>query len=148
MSPACTEALRPEFNADLELDGCLLLPRRVVWRGDGMRPPLLIRQTLQRELLGTQSTGSAVWSGGLALSRFMEGQGRAFWEGKRVVELGCGTGLASITAANLGASSVLATDGDANVLTLATANARDNLRAAGARDAAARRRRARALGAA
>ena len=91
-------------------------------------PPLVIKQTLERERFGgSQSTGSAVWSGGLALVREMERQGSEYWRGKRAVELGAGTGLASIAAAKLGAASAIATDGDAAVLELATANANANL---------------------
>ena len=44
-----------------------------------------------------------------------------------MVQLGTGTGLASITAAKLGAAHVTATDRDESVLRLADANARDNL---------------------
>ena len=41
--------------------------------------------------------------------------------GKRVLELGAGSGLASINAAKLGASIALATDRDADVRTLEAA---------------------------
>lgn len=128
LSEQCTESTLPEFSRNLELNRCQLLPRRLVWRSGSSRAPLLIKQTMDPQRLGSQSTGSAVWSGGLALSRYMEeALGREFFGGKRVVELGCGTGLASITAADLGAASVIATDGDASVLKLAQANADDNL---------------------
>ena len=56
----------------------------------------------------------------------MEELGSAFWEGKRVLELGTGTGLGSVTAAKLGAARVLATDRDGKVLALAAQNARAN----------------------
>jgi predicted nicotinamide N-methyase len=125
LAPACTEGLFPEFDGNLDVSDCLQLPRRVVWRG-GARAPLIIRQTWDTQRMGTQSTGSAVWTGGIAISRYMEARGPDYWAGKRVVELGCGTGLASITAAKLGAT-VVATDRDPEVLTLASANARDNL---------------------
>ena len=75
LTPVCTEGTTPEFSADLELNECLLLSHRIVWRGS-IRPPLIIEQTFEAERLGVQSTGSAVWSGGLALARFMEGLGQ------------------------------------------------------------------------
>ena len=128
LRPTCMEATRPEISRDLEVDDCLLLNRRLIGRQPFVRPPLVIRQTMKREQFGTQSTGSAVWASGIALSRYMELQGSEYWAGKRVVELGCGTGLASITAAELGAS-VVATDGDVSVVALATENADANLNA-------------------
>jgi predicted RNA methylase len=36
----------------------------------------------------------------------------SYWRGKKVIELGTGTGFAAITAAVLGATDVTATDGD------------------------------------
>jgi predicted nicotinamide N-methyase len=42
--------------------------------------------------------------------------------GRRVVELGCGPGLGAVAAALLGAAEVVATDGDAELLSLATEN--------------------------
>ena len=133
LAPACTEGLVPEINDDLEVSECLLLPRRVVWRG-GLREPLLIRQTWDARRMGSQSTGTSVWAGGLALSRYMESLGPSYFAGKHVVELGSGTGVASITAVKLGAASAVATDRDPRVLSLASSNARDNL-SAGARAA-------------
>ncbi|EOD24914.1 hypothetical protein EMIHUDRAFT_115710 [Emiliania huxleyi CCMP1516] len=56
----------------------------------------------------------------------MEELGSAFWEGKRVLELGTGTGLGSVTATKLGAARVLATDRDAKVFALAAQNAQAN----------------------
>ena len=126
LDAVCSEGMQPEINANLDVSECLYLPRRIVWRG-GLRAPLLVRQDFQREQLGSQSTGAAVWGAGLALARFMELQGPSYWSGKRVIELGTGTGLASITAAKLGAAHVQATDRDQAILRLAEANARDNL---------------------
>ena len=126
LDAACAEGTLPEIDANLDVSDCMYLPRRVVWRG-GYRAPLLVRQEFRPERLGEQSTGAAVWSGGLALARYMELLGDAYWSGKSVVELGAGTGLASITAAKLGAAHVTATDRDESVLRLADANARDNL---------------------
>jgi SAM-dependent methyltransferase len=51
---------------------------------------------------------------------------RNFLKGKTVMELGCGTGLASIAASLLGATRVLATDGNPNVIELAQQNVNRN----------------------
>ena len=124
LSPSCTEALYPEFNEVNDWNDCSLLPRRVFWRSGA--PPFFIRQTMTKANMWQASTGSAVWGGGIVLSRYMEVLGSTFWEGKRVLELGTGTGLGSVTAAKLGAARVLATDRDAKVLALAQQNAQAN----------------------
>jgi predicted RNA methylase len=55
--------------------------------------------------------GSTVWDAALVLCAFLESaQGRELVKGTRVVELGAGTGIVSIVADKLGASSTLATD--------------------------------------
>ena len=120
LTPSCTEALFPEFNDDLDMNDCLLLPSRVFWRA-GARP-LLVRQTMSTDEMWSSSTGSAVWGGGVALQHYMESElGSDYFRGKRVLELGTGTGLVSVTAAALGAD-VVATDRDADVLELAAEN--------------------------
>ena len=128
LSPSCTEALFPEFNELNDWNDCSLLSNRVFWRaGGGAKPPLFIKQTMRTDNMWEASTGSAVWGGGVVLSRFMEtGLGDGYWEGKRVLELGTGTGLGSITASKLGAARVLATDRDPKVLELAVRNAKAN----------------------
>ena len=125
-TPSCTAALFPEFNDDLDMNDCLLLPRRVFWPAGGK--PRLIRQTMSTRSMWQSSTGSAVWGGGVALVHYMDSLGADYWAGKRVLELGAGSGLASINAAKLGASRALATDRDTDVLALASRNADDNLR--------------------
>ena len=125
IAPSCTDALFPEFNDDLDMNDCLLLPRRVLWPGG---KPLLIRQTMSTKAMWQSSTGSAVWGGGVTLVNYMDTLGPDFWEGKRVIELGTGSGLASINAAKLGAARALATDRDPAVLRLAEDNAGANLR--------------------
>jgi len=108
VSSSCTEGIYPEFNDDLDMNDCLLLPNRLFWREAGGRP-LLIRQTMGRGSMWETSTGSSVWGGGIVLQRYLEQElGRAALAGKRVIELGTGTGLGAITAASLGAGEVLA----------------------------------------
>ena len=125
-SPSCTEALFPEFNSLNDFNDCLLLQRRIIWRG-GLQAPLVIDQSMRMGSMWQQSTGSSVWGGGVVLARYMEGLGGEYWAGKRVLELGSGSGVGAITAVKLGARTVLATDRDAAVLQLALRNAATNL---------------------
>ena len=70
-------------------------------------------------------TGVAVWNSGLLLTRLLDAltiQSPSWLEHKTLVELGCGAGMASISAAKLGASRVLATDGNADVVALTKEN--------------------------
>jgi hypothetical protein len=50
----------------------------------------------------------------------------AFWMNQDVIELGCGTSLCSIAAQQLGARSVIATDGNPGVLLLGESNIKKN----------------------
>lgn len=87
-----------------------------------------------RNIISAQgTTGLRTWEAALALSEYLicthlewiykntpfaaavEGSGRVLRETDSVLELGAGTGLVSIVAARLGASTVLATDGDSGV---------------------------------
>ena len=81
-------------------------------------------------MLGAGQTGVAVWNSGLLLTRLLDALTEtttpSWLEQKTVVELGCGTGLASIATAKLGASLVLATDGNPNVVKLANENIQCN----------------------
>ena len=63
-----------------------------------------------------------LWPSGLALARVVR---RRDLEGRRVLELGCGLGVASIVAA-LGGADVLATDWSPEALEVAAENARRN----------------------
>lgn len=65
---------------------------------------------------------SVLWRSGVALARELAGVSLS---GVRVVELGCGLAVPSITAARAGAS-VLATDSCTEALTLVARNARAN----------------------
>lgn len=69
-------------------------------------------------------TGVAVWNSGILLTRLIDeiNTYSSFFKGKKVIELGCGVGLASIALAKFGASSVLATDANMEVLELAKQN--------------------------
>jgi predicted nicotinamide N-methyase len=65
---------------------------------------------------------SVLWRSGMALGRELD---REDLRGLRVVELGCGLGIPSITAARGGAE-VIATDGDVDALGLVERNAEEN----------------------
>jgi predicted nicotinamide N-methyase len=65
---------------------------------------------------------SILWRSGVALARELDGENL---RGLRVVELGCGLGVPSITAARGGAE-VIATDGDIDALGLVDRNAEAN----------------------
>ena len=69
-------------------------------------------------------TGSSVWDGAVVLARYLETH-PAKVAGRRVVELGSGTGFGGLVAARLGASEVLLTDLD-QCLPLIEANVRRN----------------------
>jgi len=84
---------------------------------------------LQGSSVGAGQTGVAVWNSCLLLTRLLDAltkQSPKWLENKTVVELGCGVGLASISAAKLGATRVLATDGNVNVIELAKQNVNRN----------------------
>jgi len=74
--------------------------------------------------------GSVVWDGSFVMSHFLQRRGCAVnVTNLRVLEVGAGTGLVSMTAMRLGAATVVATDGDDLVLSLLQENLE---RAAGA----------------
>mmetsp|Transcript_17852 Transcript_17852/g.39066 ORF Transcript_17852/g.39066 Transcript_17852/m.39066 type:complete len:368 (+) Transcript_17852:282-1385(+) len=116
---------------------CMELPTRTIpiqSTGDA----LTISQGTGTGTGGTGSvqgrTGVAVWNSSLLLTRLLDAisaqeikqpmlrQGSSFLKGKTVMELGCGTGLASLAAAKLGASRVIATDGNSEVVQLTKFN--------------------------
>jgi len=77
------------------------------------------------EKINMKGTGGVLWNSEIALTRFMEAQGD--YLGAKIVELGCGTALASIQSVKLGVKSVIASDVDPKALQLAKQNAVDNL---------------------
>eukprot|EP00558_Chaetoceros_sp_UNC1202_P004831 CAMPEP_0197244350 /NCGR_PEP_ID=MMETSP1429-20130617/9498_1 /TAXON_ID=49237 /ORGANISM="Chaetoceros sp., Strain UNC1202" /LENGTH=310 /DNA_ID=CAMNT_0042704697 /DNA_START=157 /DNA_END=1089 /DNA_ORIENTATION=- len=70
-------------------------------------------------------TGVALWNSGILLTRLLDAiatKESGFFNGKTVLELGCGTALASVAASKLGAEHVIATDGNEEVCNLARRN--------------------------
>ncbi len=55
-------------------------------------------------------TGRFLWASGGELAKFIVGKGPEYWAEKRVLELGCGCGLAGLTAAAMGAKETVLTD--------------------------------------
>ena len=83
---------------------------------------------VQQRAGGSGKTGETVWNSGLLLTRFLDefsDRRRDFWSKQRVLELGAGSGIASIAAYKLGAK-VLLTDGNSQVLDLAQLNIERN----------------------
>ena len=66
-----------------------------------------------------------VWGGGLALARYLldRGELRGDVRGRRVLDLGAGSGLVGIAAAKAGAGAVLASDSDPDALAAVAVNA-------------------------
>lgn len=85
-----------------------------------------VLQVQRGELEGTYGTGATVWPASVVLIKYLERHAAALIRGKRVVDLGAGTGVTSIAAAVLGASHCICTDGEATVVQLA----RDNIQRA------------------
>ena len=74
-------------------------------------------------------TGVSVWNSGLLLVRLLDGIARSdpsFFTGRIALELGCGTGLASVALSRLGAAEVIATDGNPEIVDLARSNVERN----------------------
>mmetsp|Transcript_38 Transcript_38/g.122 ORF Transcript_38/g.122 Transcript_38/m.122 type:complete len:267 (+) Transcript_38:338-1138(+) len=76
---------------------------------------------IEQGAVGPGSTGAAVWRAGEFLASTLAAN-PSLVRGKRVIELGCGTGLCGLVAARLGASYVLLTDGSDSVAQRAKRN--------------------------
>ncbi len=57
-------------------------------------------------------SGRRVWEGGLLLTKYVLEHGKAMFLRKTVLELGAGTGVASLGAISAGAEVMVTTDGD------------------------------------
>lgn len=92
--------------------------------------------TLQILQCAGRGLGSTVWNAGLVFAQIVLGDSSGatcpfrfppgFWCGKRVLELGCGTGVVSVALKKAGAAEVLATDYSPDLLELAALNAAEN----------------------
>ena len=121
-------------------NSCMTLPRRIVplqvptKKSD--TPSTISTETvnliISQEASGSGRTGLAVWNSGLLLTRVMQSLALQlpYWfaQQKRILELGCGTGVVSIACHQLGAPNVLATDGNPDVVRLANQNIEINRR--------------------
>ena len=70
------------------------------------------QQVLEAQLVGTDEeyygwTGARIWESSIILAHLADRRGCDFWDGRSVVELGCGCGLAGIAVAALGAEVTL-----------------------------------------
>lgn len=90
--------------------------------GNNHRDVAFTVQQIQRgEVEGTYGTGATVWPAAMVLLKYLE-RNFALINGKRVVDLGSGTGVTSLAAALLGARHVVCTDGEEAVVQLAYNN--------------------------
>ena len=81
-----------------------------------------VKQIQRGEIENTYGTGATVWPAAMVLLKYLEYHASDIVQGKRIVDLGTGTGITSIGCAILGASSVICTDGENSVVTLAKEN--------------------------
>jgi predicted nicotinamide N-methyase len=82
-----------------------------------------VMQVQRGELEGTYGTGATVWPAAVVMIKYLERHSETILKGKKVIDLGSGTGVTSIAAAVLGARHVICTDGEPRVVQLA----RDNI---------------------
>jgi predicted nicotinamide N-methyase len=82
-----------------------------------------VLQVQRGELEGTYGTGATVWPAAMVMIKYLERHRESLVKGKKVIDLGSGTGVTSIAAAILGAKHVICTDGEPRVVDLA----RDNI---------------------
>lgn len=109
-APAYTPLTSPTRIFDLPHSGRVTISQH--WGEDGTR------------------TGGAVWDAAQVLGHYID-EHHERWMNQSSLELGAGMGFASIVAARCGFTDVLATDGDANLLSFARSNADENAEAHG-----------------
>lgn len=83
--------------------------------------------TIKQDWGGSVSTGASVWNGENVAVKYLEETLGPKLKGKSVIELGAGVGYSSLIANILGASEVVITDGNEDVLKLADENVKNNL---------------------
>jgi predicted nicotinamide N-methyase len=127
-TPFAHAALEPLCAEEVAINGgyltrCMDDARRVFeW-------PAVGSISIEQGVAGFGQTGQVVWNAGALLAEHMATRlGPSFFGGKRVLELGCGTGLPGIVAARLGASKLVLTDGTKEVIARAELNAAANLK--------------------
>ena len=81
---------------------------------------------LIKEAEGDNSTGLGLWISSEVLAKYIMEHSELI-DGKRVLEMGAGLGLVGIVAHFLGATRVLITDGDVDVLSRLRHNVRENI---------------------
>ena len=130
-------ALAPERQVPGAYENpCMMLPVRDVpivvasFSSSSTRDNVVVLKIAQA-VPAAGSTGLGVWNSSLLLARLLQGLGPSYWKNAQqemttVVELGCGTAVASLAAAVLGATRVVATDGNPSVVQLAAANVQAN----------------------
>ncbi|GAX25223.1 hypothetical protein FisN_5Lh306 [Fistulifera solaris] len=102
---------------------CMTLPIRTIAVDDDDDDDDSTILSIEQQASGPGATGLAVWNSSLLLTRLLP---LLSFRDTTVVELGCGTGLASLVAAMMGAKRVFATDGNPNVIKLAERNIQRN----------------------
>jgi len=96
---------------------CLVSPAAPDTEGDHDDPTITLLERRNR-VIGSNFTGFRTWEGCMHLATYLlTAAGQEHIRGKRVLELGAGTGFLSILCGQyLGAEQVLATDGDEQVI--------------------------------
>lgn len=91
---------------------------------DGPNAPSITLLESQAVLASSGTTGLRTWEAALCLGAFLcSTKGMRFVDGKRLIELGAGTGFVSLLCAkHLGAECVLATDGSTEVVDALASN--------------------------